>query len=187
MCHLPFGNGNFIVTFHRHFSQLFQLQESQKSCWRAQNLTIPLSLLAKNCWWILSLLLAIPSKLPSPRPRSGTAKRKLTLVETMRLSFLTVSPQTWRSSASSWQSSAFPPSACASAASPSTTRASTDWPTCTPTAKLTRWALSWHSSCIRCPSKQTGTSLEVSVFKIQQISLFNAVWNETTLWEVFSS
>lgn len=35
--------------------------------------------------------------------------------------------------------------------------------------------------------KQTGTSLEVSVFKIQQISLFNAVWNETTLWEVFSS
>lgn len=138
---------NFIVTS----LLLFQLQESQKSCWRAPNLITLLSLLAKKWRWILSVLLAIPSKLPSRQARSGSARRKLSLAERTQLSFLPGCPRTWRSSASSWPSSASPPSACASAASPSTTRASTGWPTCTPTAKPTRWALS--------PGKQSGLQL----------------------------
>lgn len=148
---------------------MFQLQENQKSCWRAPNLTILLSLLAKKSWWILSLLLAIPSKLRSPHPHSGTAKRKLNLVD-MHLNFLTVFQQTLRNSGSSWQSSVLPPSVCVSAASPSTTRASTDWRICTHTAKHTRWAdhryNSWLATFIARVNKlYCHFSSEVSVLK----------------------
>lgn len=123
---------------------IFQLQENQKSFWRAQNLTM-LSLLARKFWWTLSLLLAIPPKLQSPHPHSGTGRRKLKRVE-MDPNSLRVFQQTLRSSGSSWRSSVLPPSACVSAAFLSTTRASTDWLISTLTAKRTRWAEHWYSS-----------------------------------------
>lgn len=124
---------------------IFQLQENPKSCWRAQNLTTLLRLLARKFWWTLNLLLAIPPKLQSPHPRSGTGRRKLKRVE-MDLNSLRAFQQTSRSSGSSWQSSVLPPSACVSAAFLSTTRASTDWLICTLTARRTRWAEHWSTA-----------------------------------------
>ncbi|KAF6080651.1 calcineurin binding protein 1 [Phyllostomus discolor] len=111
-------------------------EEKPTNPWRAQKASEPQSKAAKS---LSQSPQPPPASLSSPqhlRPPRGTGGREGTRRGSQQLSLRGCRPAL-RSSASSSRSSASLPSAYASAASPSTTRASTGWPSCTATARPT--------------------------------------------------